>query len=463
MLLVGSWRRALLTILVVGSFCPSTQAQPDSLQVPFPSNASIGYPPSLQEPDAPQRLEPGLAARQRRFEASTAKKVALFPVRVLQAPFWLLNYPLEHWLVRRHPPAPVQRLLHEAKLLLLQGYGFRYGGFGVGSGIGGGISYRALLSGASQTYGKTFVGATLTGYQQYYLQLDRRFGQRTSMRARVQFLDQPRTEFYGVGLHSDPARRSSYRLLATSATLSGQSSLRSRSFFGWNAGYLVHDMRRGLTPGVPSSSEIFSDSEVEGLRGTYHLLRFGLSLGVERRDNPVYARRGTFLLASGQITSGLGDRSSLDWLTWTGELQQFVPLPGARRTLAMRLHGVITDNRSAAGHQIPVWSMQQLGGGHSVRSLPNFRYVDDDLLVANVEYRFPFWFLEHESGVAIDALTFFDVGTVLPDLGKMQQRDLRSGAGFGFRLVTRKSALLKLDIGWTAQHFKIDAGVRGPL
>jgi hypothetical protein len=455
-------RLVLLALILFGT-AVTARAQSETPPTTFPSNASLGYPASLHENDTPQRIEPGLDDRQQRAATSTARTIALVPVRLLQAPLWLLNYPLEHWLVRRHPPAPVQRLLHEAQLLLHKGYGFRYGGFGVGSGIGGGISYRALVPGASRTYAKTFVGATFNGYQQYYLQLDRRFGQRTTLNGRVQFLDQPRIEFYGIGLHTDPADHSSYRLQASSITVLGQTRMRHAAFFGWDASYLHHKLRRGLTPGLPVSTEIFTADEVEGLRGTYHLLRGGLSLGWDGRDNPVYARHGTFALASGQVTSGLGTQSALTYLAWTGELQQFVPLPGARRTLAMRLHGVITDNRSADGHQIPVWSMQQLGGGHSVRTLPNFRYVDDDQLVANIEYRFPFWFLETPNGIAIDALTFFDVGTVLPDIRKMRQKDLRSGAGFGFRLVTRHSALLKLDIGWTSQNFKIDAGVRGPL
>ena len=129
----------------------------------------------------------------------------------------------------------------------------------------------------------------------------------------------------------------------------------------------------------------------------------------------------------------------------------------------MRLHAVITDNRSSDGSDVPIWRLEQLGGSESVRAIDNFRYTDEDLMVANLEYRFPFWFLNHESGAAIDALLFFDVGTVLPDLSTMQQKDLRSGAGFGFRLVNKRGAMGRLDFAWTSQDFRVGVGISGPL
>jgi len=457
-------RRVVLVALTLLAWCsPSAGgAQTDSLSS-FPSNASLAYPPWLQDDRAPQRLESSVEDRRERYAPSTAKKVALVPVRLLQLPFWLLNYPFEHWLIRRHPPAFIQRRLAAAQLLLHSGWGVRYGGFGVGSGIGGGVSYRSRVLGTDHLYAQSFAGVTLYGYQQYYVQLDRRFGTRTALRGRVQFRDQPRIEFYGIGLHSDPANHSSYRNLSSSVNLSGQTGFAGRSFFGYSLGYEHIDARRGLTPGIPSSTEIYAPGQIEGLHEDYDLVRVGLILGLEGRDNRFYPRRGTYAYGAVQLTDGIGTHSDIAYTSWFMEVQQFVPLPGARRTLAMRLYGVINDNQASGGRGIPVWDLQQLGGGHSVRAIPNFRYADEDLLVGNFEYRFPFWFLETANGLAIDALTFFDVGTVLPSLEKLQQKHLRSAAGFGFRLVTNHNALLKLDIGWSSEHFKIDAGVRGPL
>ena len=449
----------LLSLLLTGT----SWAQSDSTSSVFPDNASLPYPTSLQDRASPQRLESSPQARQERYEASTAKKIALIPVNLLKVPLWIIDYPIEHWLVKRHPPPFIQRGIKRLNRLLATGYTIRYGGFGVGSGVGGGVAYRTLLPWTSKTYSKTFIGATLLGYQQYYVQLDRRFGKRSALLSRTQFFDQPRIEFYGTGLHSESANHSSYRLLTTSANLAGQSGFRRRSFFSWQLGYKHQNTRRGLTPDIPASVDLFAADEVEGLRGAYHLLEYGFGIGLDGCDHPSYAHRGTFLHASLQLTNGLGDQSSMAYTKYILELQQYVPLPGVRRTLAMRLHAVVTDNQSADSQSIPVWAFEQLGGSQSVRAIPNFRYADEDLVVANFEYRFPFWFLEHDSGVAIDALTFFDVGTVLPELHRMKQNDLRSSAGFGFRMVLRQNTLFKLDVGWTSQNFRIDVGVRGPL
>jgi hypothetical protein len=440
----------------------SAQAQSDSTHSSFPANASLPYPPSLQDNNAPERSETSAAQRRQRYDASTAKKIALIPVQIVKVPLQVVNYPLEHWLVMRVPPAFVQRTEFHIKSLLRTGVTLRYGGFGVGSGSGGGLGYRTLVP-CTKTYAKAFVGATFTGYQQYYVDVDRRFGDRSTLFSRSQFFDQPRIEFYGVGLQSDASRESSYRQQTSSVSLSGETAFRRRSLVHWQLGYQNRHLKRGLKPGVPASVDLFPASEVEGLRGDYDLLQAGVGIALDGRDQPSYAQRGTLARASLQLTTGLGDQSGLKYTKYRFELQQFVPLPGVRRTLAMRLHSVITDNQSSGGRSVPVWALEQLGGGESVRIVPNSRYTDEDLVVANLEYRFPFWYLEHDSGVLIDALTWFDCGTVLPDLTRLQQDDLRSSAGFGFRMVLRQATLFKLDIGWTSQNFRLDAGVRGPL
>ena len=65
----------LLSLLLTGT----SWAQSDSTSSVFPDNASLPYPTSLQDRASPQRLESSPQARQERYEASTAKKIALIP------------------------------------------------------------------------------------------------------------------------------------------------------------------------------------------------------------------------------------------------------------------------------------------------------------------------------------------------------------------------------------------------
>ena len=466
----------LVASLVVGALPGRATAQPEAAaKAPseFAATAQSQAPAKAEPatvaaaPDSiaveelvPLRIEPGLEDRRQRYRRSAASHVAMVPAYVLRFPFQVINYPIENWLVHKEPGALSVYARQTWARLRFGGVAGRIGGLGSGSGTGAGLSYRLPLV---LTLGKplTVSGSwTYLLYEQYAVQLDSLDIGPVPTSLRVRYGDRPQEDFWGLGPRSNEGDRSTYRLEETVATWTLVPPLGR----GWVLPVWIGASRSDLSPGrdpdFPDSQDIFDPAVYEGLTGRYEFLEFGTGLVFDTRDVKTYARRGRYLTLGVQHAEGIRDTPS-EFTKFTLEAQQFLPLPGYRRALALRFRTVLTDNR-AQGHSVPVFRLESVGSSRTVRGYQTFRFTEEDALLGSVEYRFPVWTIEPQSLMALDGALFFDFGTALRDMGRVQQRDLRSGGGFGLRIVSPRGSIGRMDVAFTPEgiglHFTLHGG-----
>ncbi len=410
-----------------------------------------------EEPsDRPLREEPGLEARRQRYASHPAKSIALFPVRVIEFPFQLLNYPVEHWFVRKRPDPLTQKIGTFLRAAEEDGVSIEARLESGHSGLGGGVGYRLPHALTGPVNLRFFGGATNRGYQQYYVQLDtlRLGGARLWLRG--QYLELAQESFYGLGIDSDLNARSNYELGIASGMIHGEIAGDTSVKLAFDAGFSRNDTRPGENDDYPTSQSQFAGNEdIEGLQGRFDFVEGGLALAWDRRDNPTYATRGSFAQASVHLVGGVGDTDN-SFAKYGIELRQYLPLPGARRALGLRLAGMITDNFADA--TIPFFRLERLGGSRTLRGVQTYRFTDKDMLRGGLEYRFPFWYLGLENDAAIDALAFFDFGTVLPNLEEVTWRDLQPTGGFGFRIVAGHRVFVRTDFAWSEEDSRVHIG-----
>jgi outer membrane protein insertion porin family len=170
-------------------------------------------------------------------------------------------------------------------------------------------------------------------------------------------------------------------------------------------------------------------------------------LTLDRRDQPLDPRRGSFHLASVEVGSFvLGSdadflKARLETAWYLDQLRPTVLALGARLGLATPL-GDTSD--------LPIEERFFAGGATTVRGYRERRLGPLDakgnplggnaLVVLNVEWRFPIW---RWLGGAI----FFDTGAVTADVSDLALDELRSGVGAGVR-VTTPVGPLRLDVGY---------------
>jgi len=165
------------------------------------------------------------------------------------------------------------------------------------------------------------------------------------------------------------------------------------------------------------------------------------ALVADTRDFPDHPTRGGLVRLS---AARFKDRTLgiYSFNRYESEVAGFIPFASSRIVLALRGWLVAAD--AQPGQTVPEYLQPNLGGGHSLRSYPDFRFRDDNMLVGNVEVRVALF-------THLDAVVFADAGNVAARVRDLNL-DQRSYGG-GLRFHTRRATILRADLahgreGW---------------
>ncbi len=429
---------------------------------PSAGEAQTAAPPTaaVAKDSIPQRVEPGLADRARRYARPTHEKIALLPAHLLRLPFKIVNYPLEHYLIHKEPgPVTVYAGRFVTKIGT-HGVDVRLQGQGSGSGVGALVAYQFPGRWTASVPLRISGATTVRGYDQIAIGLDSLHIGTALGAVRLQYSERPQEDFFGLGPRSAKTDRTTYQQDEWLAQAQGSVRLASRLRLAADIGLTRHDIGRGRDADFPTVLQRFPAS-FAGVQGRFEFLDWGAGLVYDSRDVATYARHGEWLAARVQLTDGLGGTQNA-YTKYSVEAQQFVALPGFRRSLAGRVRAVVTDNRGGSA-DVPLFRLERIGGSRSLRGYQGYRFTEHDALIGTLEYRFPIWSIEPASGVALDGVAFFDFGTAVPDLLDLQQRDLRSAAGIGIRVLSKRGLVFKIDNAWSPEGYRFHFGLRGTL
>jgi hypothetical protein len=254
----------------------------------------------------------------------------------------------------------------------------------------------------------------------------------------------PRTRFYGTGPDSQVEdettfldQRALYELVA-GLQLSPHFSLTARG------GYIQAFVGPGEDDSLPTTQEAFTDAQAPGLEAQPDFLLLSGQAFWDRRDKPGNPHRG--VLAALQV-SHLDDRGGEEFgfTRVAGDVRGFIPLGSVQRTLALR--GYLSSDNPDTGSRVPFYAQETLGGSHTLRGFPSYRFRDTKILLLQAEYR---W----EASPAIELALFGDAGRVASSVSDLFS-DLEADAGIGLRLKTNLNTLFRIDVargreGWQA-------------
>jgi len=199
-------------------------------------------------------------------------------------------------------------------------------------------------------------------------------------------------------------------------------------------------------------------------------------------DNPFYPTKGTRLSVNGQFTGGPfgGD---LNYLIWRTEGRAYLPSVLKRITTMVRLRVGTVNSYPWIGGTVPDNVRFRLGGGNTVDPLrgyddyqvvpPKFDHFDTTYtpvfdpttgntnLVSRVSrIRYPggrylgLFTLEQQFPIAhpLHGLFFFDAGNVWDQRSEINPRQLKVGAGIGFRMEIPLLGNIGFDYGYGFQR-----------
>jgi len=312
----------------------------------------------------------------------------------------------------------------------------RFGGLVTGSGVVIGPAYRRHFGGD----GVWDVSAAMS-FKAYKVVEGRlrlpSFGRNMlTADALARYLDYPQQRFYGLGLDTPKADKTSFRIsqFNTSAGLAFQPAPAFAA--AGRIGFMTPDIDRGRMRRFPSIEQRFTDLAAPGLERQPDFLFGEVSAGIDYTDFPLNPRMGGRHRVS---FSKYDDRNlnAYSFRRFEAEAMQLLPFFDKRRIIALHARLVLSD--ADRGHDVPFYLMPTIGGSRELRGFEPDRFRDRNMLALSAEYR---W----EVFAALDMALFYDAGSVAPRREGLRISDMKESYGIGFRFSTRRRLFVRFDI-----------------
>ncbi len=259
--------------------------------------------------------------------------------------------------------------------------------------------------------------------------------------------DSTQVNYFGIGSDSLESNKSQYQLKNTDFV--GYAAVRPHDWLtiggelGWLRRPNILPAGGTFKPDLPDTQQEFPDDPGTQLSFQPTYLHGEASIAADTRDYRSHPTSGG--LSRAALTT-YSDRSTgiFSFRQYEAEAARFVPVRSKDWVLAFRGWVVLTDVPS--GNEIPFYLLPSLGGQDTLRSYSNFRFHDQNLLLANAESRWALF--EH-----VDGAVFFDAGNVAPRAGDLNLN--KTSVGAGLRLHTQRATWARFDVAHGAEgwHF----------
>jgi len=124
------------------------------------------------------------------------------------------------------------------------------------------------------------------------------------------------------------------------------------------------------------------------------------------------------------------------------EVQQFLPILRENSVIAFR--ALASTTSVAEGESVPYVLLPDLGGSHTLRGYPSWRFRDRNRVALTGEYR---W----KAGHFLDMALFVDAGQVAPRFSSLDFGDFKKTYGLGMTFHTPVSTVTRIEIARTGE------------
>jgi hypothetical protein len=274
--------------------------------------------------------------------------------------------------------------------------------------------------------------------------------------SQVMYQDLLQVNYFGLGSHSLESNRSGYRLHETDVF--GYATVRTTPWFsvsgrfGWIHQADLSTMTGWSVP-YPNTLAIFSDATAPGLAQQPAFLHGDVSVAADTRNYSGHPTRGGLYRVT---ASSYADRNygKYSFRRYEAEAAQFVPLVEEKWVLALHAWEVFSDTSS--GNTVPFYLLPSLGGKNTLRGYYDYRFHDRDMQVFNAESRWGLF-------THVDAAIFVDAGKVASVASDLDFKHMRTSYGAGLRVHNRASTLGRLDIGHSAEGWRVVFKINDPF
>ena len=370
---------------------------------------------------------------------------------------------------RPEPPAPASTSPHGSRLAagaewiqsvftrdkVVNGFYPEWGGLPPGSGVSIGPGYRhRIFDGHASIDASAAVAWTRGTFAQASFELPALADNKVTVGTQAKRQDFTRVSFYGVGPGSGESDGTEYRLQNSDYLVYATVKPGARTTASIRLGYSPPvAIERPRVADLPPTADLFAPAAAPALTDRPAFLHGDASVGVDTRNHPARPTSG------GDYWVGFTAFSDRTYHTYSfqrleAEASQYIPILHENWVIALRAR--VAASNTSAGNVVPFYLLPAIGGGHSLRSFDDYRFMDRHAFVANAEYRWRVF-------GALDGALFYDAGNVAPRFHELDFKSLKTSYGIGFRFHSDDTTFFRIDVARGSEGTRVLLSINDSL
>ncbi len=384
-----------------------------------------------------------------KIKKSTGEVIADIPGEILKFPFYTLEF-VTHTIAFNPPVSEVTKLIDlgaEAKPYIpVAGYGSR-------SGLKFGFGLRKLNLPPTDFIKAKWYYST-NDYQSYKVEtrIERLFTKNLGLDLYFRYKKRPRENFYGIGMNSLKDKEANFTIENTEFKVEIPFRTLNNVYLNLIGGYQITNLYDGRDPKLQGDIDsIYADKDFgldDGRLDNSRYLTYGLSFEWDNRNNRGQPSAGSHIFSSFVRYAGTDRSNGLDFNQYRIDLRHYLNL-WRKRIIAFRTYLQRFDANDANQLATPIYLTSSLGGKETLRGYSKGRFIDNDLAMISIEYRYPIYDM-------IDAFLFLDEGRVFKKMTDEKFfENWKYSTGFGFRLWNPRTVLATFQVAFSDESTRL--------
>ncbi len=279
---------------------------------------------------------------------------------------------------------------------------------------------------------------------------------RYSMQIGASFFKNATSRFFGISQETPESNQTNYTAREVRANWKLGAYLNEVTQVAIGQRYREVRVQTGGVTEFPYAGQAFSF--VNGMQGAA-ILGHRATFHYDTRDNLITPTVGTQITAYAELNQNFRNGTNPVYTRTEIEIKKLFPSESKQMILVVR-----ADLQTTHGFQVPFYERSSLGGENSLRGYGVDRFIDDHLIVLNIEQRIHLLRTRVANVMAeFEVAPFVDMGKVFNTFQKRQFKDYEVTPGIGFRGIIRPGTVGRIDYGYSKEGGAVFAGLDYPF
>ena len=270
------------------------------------------------------------------------------------------------------------------------------------------------------------------------------------------FFKNATSRFYGLGQDTPLSNQTNYTAREIRADWKFGVHVNEVTQIAVGERYREMAIQPGVVTRFPFAAAVFPT--VDGMQGAA-ILGHRLTFHYDTRDSLVTPTDGTQITAYAELNQNLRNETNPVYYRYEVEVKKLIPSESKRSILVLR-----GDLQATFGRQVPFYELSSLGGQNNLRGYGVDRFIDDHLIVFNIEQRIHVFRTRIRNVAAeFEVAPFVDMGKVFSTFRKHTFENYKITPGIGFRALVRPNVVGRVDYGYSHEGGAVFAGLDFPF